>query len=141
MRSKAALGLLGLGGLAVLSAALGASIGSTLIDLPAALGELLRGQAVTPDARILLHVRLPRVCASLLCGASLSVSGMLIQAVLSNPLASPNVIGVNAGAGFCTFLAMALVPGSGRGLLGPFSARWQPPCWSMPWPPGPGRAS
>lgn len=60
MRSKAALGLLGLGGLAVLSAALGASIGSTLIDLPAALGELLRGQAVTPDARILLHVRLPR---------------------------------------------------------------------------------
>ncbi len=42
MRSKAALGLLGLGGLAVLSAALGASIGSTLIDLPAALGELLR---------------------------------------------------------------------------------------------------
>ena len=121
MKSKAGLGLLGLGGLAVLSAALGASIGSTLIDLPAALGELLRGQATTPDARILLHVRLPRVCASLLCGASLSVSGMLIQAVLSNPLASPNVIGVNAGAGFCTFLAMALVPGSaGAGPIGAF---------------------
>ena len=106
---------MGLGLLVVASAALGAAVGSTVIDLPAALWELLAGQAASPDARILLHVRLPRVCASLLCGAALAVSGMLIQAVLSNPLASPNVIGVNAGAGFCTFLAMALVPGSGGG--------------------------
>ena len=46
---------------------------------------------------------------------------MLIQAVLSNALASPNVIGVNAGAGFCTFLAMALVPGSsGAAPIGAF---------------------
>ena len=102
---------MGLGLLAVASAALGAAVGSTVIDLPAALWELLDGEATSPDARILLHVRLPRVCASLLCGSALAVSGMLIQAVLSNPLASPNVIGVNAGAGFCTFLAMALAPG------------------------------
>ena len=46
---------------------------------------------------------------------------MLIQAVLSNPLASPHVIGVNAGAGFCTFLAMALAPGmAGAAPLGAF---------------------
>ena len=121
MRSKAALGLLGLGLLVVASAALGAAVGSTVIDLPAALWELLDGEAASPDARILLHVRLPRVCASLLCGSALAVSGMLIQAVLSNPLASPNVIGVNAGAGFCTFLAMALAPGmAGAAPLGAF---------------------
>ena len=121
MRSKAALGLLGLGLLVVASAALGAAVGSTVIDLPAALWELLDGEATSPDARILLHVRLPRVCASLLCGSALAVSGMLIQAVLSNPLASPNVIGVNAGAGFCTFLAMALAPGmAGAAPLGAF---------------------
>ena len=112
MKGKAGWGLLGLGALLVLSAGLGAAVGSTPIHLPAALSELLRGEAASPAARILLHVRLPRVCASLLCGAALSVSGMLIQAVLSNALASPNVIGVNAGAGFCTFLAMALAPGS-----------------------------
>ena len=41
MRSKAALGLLGLGLLVVASAALGAAVGSTVIDLPAALRELL----------------------------------------------------------------------------------------------------
>ena len=121
MRSKAALGLLGLGLLVIASAALGAAAGSTVIDLPAALGELLSGQAASSHARILLHVRLPRVCASLLCGSALSVSGMLIQAVLSNALASPNVIGVNAGAGFCTFLAMALAPGAaGAAPIGAF---------------------
>ena len=112
MQGKTGWGLLGLGLLVLVSAALGAAAGSTAIDLPAALSELLAGRAASPDARILLHVRLPRVCASLLCGAALAVSGMLIQAVLSNPLASPNVIGVNAGAGFSTFLALALVPGS-----------------------------
>ena len=89
MRSKAALGLLGLGLLVVASAALGAAVGSTVIDLPAALWELLDGEAASPDARILLHVRLPRVCASLLCGSALAVSGMLIQAVLSNPRGLP----------------------------------------------------
>ena len=105
----------------VLSAALGTAVGSTFIHLPTALGQLFSGNTSSPDARILLHVRLPRVAASLLCGAALSVSGMLIQAVLSNALASPNVIGVNAGAGFCTFLAMALVPGSsGAAPIGAF---------------------
>ena len=121
MRSKAALGLLGLGLLVVASAALGAAVGSTVIDLPAALWELLDGEATSPDARILLHVRLPRVCASLLCGSALAVSGMLIQAVLSNPLASPNVIGVNAGAGFAVALCTALAP-TGAALL-PAAAR------------------
>lgn len=98
--------------LVIFSALLGAGAGSSFIDLPAALGEILFGRAESPDARILLYVRLPRVCASLLAGSALAVAGLLIQAVLSNPLASPNVIGVNAGAGFFAFLFMALLPGS-----------------------------
>lgn len=97
--------------LAALSAVLGIAAGSSQLDLGAALGELFTGGAQSPGSKILLYVRLPRVCAALLAGAALAVSGMLIQAVLGNPLASPNVIGVNAGAGFFTFLAMALFPG------------------------------
>lgn len=96
--------------LLIVSAGLGAAAGSSRLDLPVALGEVFSGDISSPDARILLYVRLPRVCASLLSGAALAVSGVLIQAVLSNPLASPNVIGVNAGAGFFTFLAMAVFP-------------------------------
>lgn len=104
--------LLLLGAFALLCVLLGLWCGSASIDFPKAFGELLRNDFTSPDVRILLYVRLPRVCASLLAGAALAVSGVLIQAVLSNPLASPNVIGVNAGAGFFTFLAMALLPGA-----------------------------
>lgn len=51
--------------------------------------------------RIFLHVRLPR---------TLAVSGVIIQSVLANPLAGPNIIGVNAGAGFFVVLCAAFLP-------------------------------
>lgn len=98
-------------GLALGAALLGLGAGAQQIDLWTALKELATQGAESAGSRILLYVRLPRVCAALLSGAALAVSGMLIQAVLGNPLASPNVIGVNAGAGFFTFLALAVLPG------------------------------
>lgn len=102
-------------------AVLGLCLGSTVIDLPAALAGVMSGDLSPAGSRILLYVRLPRVFAAMLAGSALSVSGMLIQAVLSNPLAAPNVIGVNAGAGFFTFLSMALLPGvRGAAQLGAF---------------------
>ena len=51
--------------------------------------------------RIFLHVRLPR---------TLAVSGVIIQSVLANPLAGPNIIGVNVGAGFFAVLCAAFLP-------------------------------
>ena len=66
-------------------------------------GEVIRalfsGDRASTAARIVRFVRLPRLCAALLAGAALAVSGMVIQTVLHNPLAAPGVIGVNAGAG------------------------------------------
>lgn len=113
-----------LGILAVLTlicAFLGVGLGSSPIDLPAAFRGAIRGDLAAPEVRILLYVRLPRVLAAMLAGSALAVSGMLIQAVLMNPLAAPNVIGVNAGAGFFTFLMMALLPGvRGAAQLGAF---------------------
>ncbi len=84
--------------------------GSTKLSLFETCLSVLRGDSSSPQARILLYVRLPRVSASLLSGAALAASGVLIQAVLQNPMAAPNVIGVNAGAGFFTFLTLALFP-------------------------------
>ena len=96
-------------------------LGSTIIDLPAAFAGAISGDFSSPQSRILLYVRLPRVSAAMLAGSALAVSGMLIQAVLNNPLAAPNVIGVNAGAGFFTFLAIAILPGvRGAAQLGAF---------------------
>jgi len=60
--------------------------------------------------RIFFYSRLPRVLGALLAGSALSVSGVIIQAVLNNSLASPNIIGVNTGAGFFVLLIAAFFP-------------------------------
>ncbi|MBR3576775.1 MAG: iron chelate uptake ABC transporter family permease subunit, partial [Clostridia bacterium] len=52
------------------------------------------------DKTIIRYVRLPRTLACIFAGAGLSVSGAILQRVLANKLASPGIIGVNAGAGF-----------------------------------------
>ena len=67
----------------------------------------LRGVDPAVAWRILRFARLPRVWGSLLSGAALAVSGCVIQGVLGNPLASPGIIGVNAGAGFAVTVLCA----------------------------------
>ena len=57
--------------------------------------------------KIFLYVRLPRTLACMTAGAGLAVSGALIQGVLANKLASPSLIGVNAGAGLAITLCAA----------------------------------
>ena len=91
--------------LAVLS---GLLLGSSRLNPLTWLTALLEGNTADPSLRILLYVRLPRVWASLLCGAALAVSGAVIQTVLNNRLASPGIIGVNAGAGLAVTVCAAL---------------------------------
>ena len=93
--------------LLVLSALLGVLLGATRLDPFEAIGAIARGETDSPEARILLYVRLPRVLASLVCGMALAVSGAVIQGVLANSLASPGIIGVNAGAGLAVTLCAA----------------------------------
>lgn len=82
--------------------------------VPVSLGdilEVLTGRQIgTAAYRIILYSRLPRVLAGLLAGSALAVSGALLQSVLANPLASPGVIGVNAGAGLLVALSCAVLP-------------------------------
>ncbi|MCI9556896.1 MAG: iron ABC transporter permease [Lawsonibacter sp.] len=70
----------------------------------------LLGRGGGVQGQIVLLARLPRLCGCLLAGAALAVSGAIIQGVLNNPLAAPNIIGVNAGAGLATALCCALAP-------------------------------
>ena len=69
------------------------------------------GEVSDAAKSILVNVRLPRVLAALLSGAALSAAGAIIQAVLDNPLASPNIIGINSGAGLFVLLAASVFPG------------------------------
>lgn len=57
--------------------------------------------------RIFWYVRLPRTLACALSGAALATAGVVIQNVLSNKLASPGIIGVNAGAGVAVTICCA----------------------------------
>ena len=70
------------------------------------------------EGNIFWYVRLPRTIACILAGAGLSVSGTIIQGVLANKLASPGIIGVNAGAGFAVTLCCACGAISGWTIAG-----------------------
>lgn len=80
---------------------------------PKLLWEVLTGNADSSVRSIFLYARAPRTLACLLSGAALAASGGTLQSVLSNKLASPSIIGVNAGAGFGVTLACALGAVSG----------------------------
>ena len=90
---------------------LGICLGATTFSLSEIGSVLYNGNTQDPLYRILIYVRLPRVLGAFLAGCGLSVAGAIIQSVLNNPLASPNIIGVNTGAGLLVLLVSAFFPG------------------------------
>lgn len=64
--------------------------------------------SVSTHYTVLFNVRLPRILAALLVGAALSVAGASFQGIFRNPLVSPYILGVGAGAGFGACLAILL---------------------------------
>ena len=59
---------------------------------------------------LILKVRLPRIAISLLVGAGLAVSGLVMQTIFQNPLADPGVLGISQAAGFGAALGFLLFP-------------------------------
>lgn len=92
----------------ILSALLGLTLGSTHLSLQEMAHAFARGFDHSAGTRIFAYSRLPRTLACLVCGGALSVSGGVIQGVLANRLASPSIIGVNAGAGLAVTACTAL---------------------------------
>lgn len=84
-------------------------VGSASIS-PKQLIQMIVNLENSKAARIMLYVRIPRVLGAVFAGAGLAVSGSIIQSVLNNSLAGPNIIGVNAGAGFAIVLFSSLFP-------------------------------
>ena len=60
---------------------------------------------------IILESRLPQAITAMFCGASLAVSGLMLQTVFRNPLAGPSVFGINSGAGLGVALVMLFLGG------------------------------
>src|SRR5688572_665728 len=89
----------------LLSAALLVLLGSSMVGsvsiplsgLPAALAGLF-GSGEGGIAATLLDLRLGRACAAFVTGAALALAGVMMQALLRNPLADPYVLGISSGA-------------------------------------------
>ena len=78
---------------------LGLSLGSTKTGLNEVLKSLLRREDADPVLNtIIWNIRFPRVLLAALVGATLSLGGLVFQALLRNPLAEPYILGISGGA-------------------------------------------
>ena len=91
------------------------TVGSTSISLARAFDRSIPW-ADNVDAQIFFVARLPRVLAGAIVGASLAAAGVVLQAMLRNPLATPFTLGVSAGGALGAMLAIAF--GLELGLMG-----------------------
>ncbi len=93
---------------------LGIALGSTWLPLDKLLSALSLAPWNTPieptaqiEHLIVWYIRMPRVLAAALVGAALALAGAQMQGLLHNPLASPGIIGVSAGAALGAVLLLA----------------------------------
>ncbi|SMF64148.1 iron complex transport system permease protein [Paenibacillus uliginis N3/975] len=77
---------------------------------PIELIKTLFGGGTDKQELILFEFRLPRIIISVLVGASLAVSGCVMQGLSRNALADPGILGINAGAGLAVMLYVAFFP-------------------------------
>ena len=117
IRGRLATTVLGFGMLAIVTCALAPLIGTTSISLRRALDRSIPFEQ-NVDAQIFFVARLPRVLAGALVGSALASAGVVFQAMLRNPLATPFTLGVSAGA---SLGAMLVIIFGGALALGPFS--------------------
>ena len=85
------------------------------VDIPAAdVMAILFGKESDHTAwnYIVLERRLPQAVTAMFCGASLAVSGLMLQTAFRNPLAGPSIFGINSGASVGVALVMLLWGGS-----------------------------
>lgn len=71
----------------------------------------LAGKGSAAQVRILRNIRIPRVLAAVAAGAGLSVSGLIMQTCLNNPMASPSTLGVSNAAVFGANLSIIAFAG------------------------------
>ena len=117
IRRRLLLTCVGFGALLVLTSLVAPLVGSTRISLSRALDRSIPF-ADNVDAQIFFIARMPRVAAGIVVGAALASAGVVLQALFRNPLATPETLGISAGAALGAILA--ITAGSVTA-LGPFS--------------------
>ncbi len=104
--------------LLALAMVLGVAVGAVNLAPSEVLDGLLnRGNPI--DHTIVWDLRLPRVVLAVLVGASLAVSGALLQGVTRNPLADPHILGLTAGGGLAAALLLRIQPDVPHAFIAP----------------------
>lgn len=90
----------------------GASIvlGTTRISVYTVVESFIQYDLASNEHVIIQTTRLPRALFAALIGSNLAVAGALMQALTRNPLASPGIFGINAGAVFFVIMALTFLP-------------------------------
>ncbi|UOY91934.1 iron ABC transporter permease [Ectobacillus sp. JY-23] len=91
---------------------------------PWAVFQALIGQGSETDSLIVMSFRMPRILIALLVGMALAVAGSILQGLIRNPLASPEVLGVTGGAGVAVVLFLGLFSDRSGALT--ISVHWLP---------------
>lgn len=85
--------------LLILSISISSTIGSSDVKLSDVI-RVFMNRSTSKNSSIILNIRLPRIITGALVGAALSLSGVIMQNLLRNPLASSSTLGVTQGASF-----------------------------------------
>lgn len=101
-------GIIGIG--VLVSMAIGLAVGARPIGGLAIVKSFWAYDATSADDVIVQSVRVPRVLVAALCGSGLAVAGALMQGITNNPMASPSIMGINAGASLGLAVAMIALP-------------------------------
>jgi iron complex transport system permease protein len=116
VRPRAVAGPAVLAVVAVLLVAVNVGLGDFPIGVPDVL-RILAGGGEQADRFIVLDLRLPRSLTAVLVGVGLGLSGAITQSLARNPLASPDTLGITAGAGAGAVAVIVLGGGSLGGTL------------------------
>ena len=118
IRTRLALTIAGYGALAVATCVLAPLVGSTQISLARVFDRSIPF-ADNVDAQIFFVARMPRVLSGAVVGATLASAGVVMQALLRNPLATPFTLGVSAGAALGAILVITFSTAVSLGALSP----------------------
>ena len=117
IRTRVVMATCGFGALAAVACMLAPLVGNSPISLSRVFDRSIPF-ADNVDAQIFFVARLPRVLAAALVGAALAAAGVVFQALLRNPLATPFTLGISAGSSLGAMLAITW---GATFALGPFS--------------------
>ncbi|WP_107923303.1 FecCD family ABC transporter permease [Lysinibacillus parviboronicapiens] len=100
-----------------------ASLGDSFIN-PVKVFQAFIGQGSEFDQLIIVDFRLPRIFIAAFAGMALAVAGAILQGIIKNPLASPDIIGISAGGGAAVVGFLALFSDANHSLT--VSIEWLP---------------